>query len=64
VQFNLFHDQLVLTSSSDSQVLLTRLASIASEPLHQLGEGDEDEEEDGRQGENVSINKGLIILNW
>lgn len=36
VQFNLFHDQLVLTASSDSQVLLTRVASIASDPLQNL----------------------------
>ena len=41
----------MLTSSSDSQVLLTRLASIASEPLHQLGEAGEDMEEDEGQGD-------------
>lgn len=41
VQFNLFHDQLVLSASSDSQVLLTRVASIASEPLQQLVEDGE-----------------------
>ena len=41
VQFNLFHDQLVLSASSDSQVLLTRVASIASEPLqHMVEEGE------------------------
>jgi len=33
VRFNPHYDQLVLTSSSDSQVVLTRLASIASEPV-------------------------------
>ena len=43
VQFNLFHDQLVLTSSSDSQVILSRIASIASEPLQPL---DDDDNED------------------
>ena len=36
VQYNLFHDQLVLSGSSDSRVVLTRMASIASEPLHAL----------------------------
>lgn len=42
VQFNMFHDQLVLSGSSDSQVMLTRVASIASEPLqHLLEAGDE-----------------------
>ena len=44
VQFNLFHDQLVLTSSSDSQVILSRVASIASEPLQPL-----EEEEDSNK---------------
>ena len=38
VQYNLVHDQLVLTASSDSQVVLTRMASIASEPLQHLDE--------------------------
>lgn len=50
MQFNLFHDQLVLSSSSDSQVLLTRLASIASEPLQHLGGGEEDGEEEQEDG--------------
>ncbi|CAI8006312.1 EARP and GARP complex-interacting protein 1 [Geodia barretti] len=46
VQYNLFHDQLVLTASSDSQVVLSRLPSIASEPLRHIepDEGEEDEE--------------------
>lgn len=44
MQYNLFHDQLVLTASSDSQVILTRLPSIASEPLRHIDydEGDDD----------------------
>ena len=44
VQFNLFHDQLLLTASSDSQVMLTRMASIASEPLRHIEEEEEEEE--------------------
>lgn len=40
VRFNPHYDQLVLTSSSDSQVVLTRLASIASEPV-KVGEEDD-----------------------
>ena len=40
VRFNPHYDQLVLTSSSDSQVVLTRLASIASEPV-KVGEDDD-----------------------
>lgn len=38
MQFNLFHDQLVLSASSDSQVMLARVASIASDPLQHLEE--------------------------
>lgn len=45
VQYNLFHDQLLLTASSDSQVVLTRLPSIASEPLRHI---DMEEGEDER----------------
>ena len=45
VQFNLFHDQLILTSSSDSQVLLTRMSSIASEPLQPLYDEEEEQTE-------------------
>ena len=40
MRFNPHYDQLVLTSSSDSQVVLTRLASIASEPV-KVGEEDD-----------------------
>ena len=43
MQYNLFHDQLVLSTSSDSQVVLSRLPSIASEPLRHI---DPDEEEE------------------
>ena len=40
MRFNPHYDQLVLTTSSDSQVVLTRLASIASEPV-KVGEEDD-----------------------
>ena len=33
IEYNDFHDQLVLTSSSDSRVMLTNVASISSEPF-------------------------------
>ena len=49
VQFNLFHDQLVLTASSDSQVVLSRMASVASEPLQPVEEEEEEEEEEGEE---------------
>lgn len=32
IRINRFHDQLVLTSSSDSRVILSSIASISSEP--------------------------------
>lgn len=34
IRINRFHDQLVLTSSSDSRVILCSIASISSEPFN------------------------------
>ncbi|XP_063226400.1 EARP-interacting protein homolog [Bacillus rossius redtenbacheri] len=45
IRFNHFHDQLVLTSSSDSSVILTSIASISSEPLTNITDGDEGQTE-------------------
>ena len=51
VQYNHFHDQLVLTSSSDSRVILNNAMSISSEPFgHQM---DDDDEEDAENEEDV-----------
>ncbi|XP_014221007.2 EARP-interacting protein homolog [Trichogramma pretiosum] len=36
IRINKFHDQLVLTSSSDSRVILSNVASISSEPFGQI----------------------------
>ena len=37
IRFNQFHDQLVLTASSDSHVVLSRVSSLASQPFgHEL----------------------------
>lgn len=47
VRYNHFHDQLVLTSSSDSRVILNNVASISSEPYGHLVEDDENEDENG-----------------
>lgn len=33
IRYNQFHDQLVLTCSSDSRVILTRIGSLASQPV-------------------------------
>ncbi|XP_071502284.1 EARP and GARP complex-interacting protein 1-like [Diadema antillarum] len=47
VRYNQFHDQLVLSSSSDSRVILTNAASISSEPFGHMDEEDvEDDDED------------------
>lgn len=45
VRYNHFHDQLVLTSSSDSRVILTNAMSISSEPFGHLVEDEISEEE-------------------
>ena len=47
VRYNQFHDQLVLTSSSDSRVILTNAVSISSEPFGHLVEDEEEEDEEG-----------------
>ena len=45
VRYNHAHDQLVLSSSSDSRVILSNMASISSEPFGPaMDEDDEDEE--------------------
>uniref|UniRef100_T1J083 Trifunctional enzyme subunit beta, mitochondrial n=1 Tax=Strigamia maritima TaxID=126957 RepID=T1J083_STRMM len=46
IRYNHFHDQLVLTSSSDSRVILSSIVSISSEPFGHLLE---DEADDGSQ---------------
>lgn len=42
VRYNHFHDQLVLTSSSDARLVLTSVASISSEPDGHLGAPDDE----------------------
>jgi WD40 repeat protein len=48
VRYNHFHDQLVLTSSSDSRVILNNLASISSEPYGHLIDDDVDDDVDDK----------------
>lgn len=43
MRFNHFHDQLLLTSSSDSRVILNNIVSLSSEPFGHLDDEDEDE---------------------
>merc|ERR1711874_90141 len=46
VRYNTFHDQLLLSSSSDSHVVLSCLASLSSEPYGHLVEEEEEEEKE------------------
>lgn len=55
VRINRFHDQLVLTSSSDSRVILCSIASISSEPFGHVVST----EEDLIQGEESSTKEKL-----
>ena len=48
VRYNHFHDQLVLTSSSDARLVLTSVASISSEPDGHLGASED--EVDSKRG--------------
>lgn len=47
VSHNHFHDQLLLTSSSDNTVILYNLPSVSSEPFGNLIRDDDEEDEDG-----------------
>lgn len=50
MRYNHFHDQLVLTSSSDARLVLTSVASISSEPDGHLGASEDDiDSKKGRQ---------------
>jgi hypothetical protein len=45
VRYNVFHDQLVLTSGSDARVVLTSVASLSSEPFGKLLADERDNDE-------------------
>lgn len=47
IRYNNFHDQLILTSSSDSRVILSNIASLSSEPYGHI----DDEEDEGEERE-------------
>lgn len=50
VRYNHSHDQLVLTGSSDSRVILSNMVSISSEPFGHLVDEDElSDQEDHHQ---------------
>ncbi|KAH6923323.1 hypothetical protein HPB50_027290 [Hyalomma asiaticum] len=61
VRYNHFHDQLVLTSSSDSRVILSRVASVSSEPFGHLVD---DEEEGGDEHKEKKCEKDGVIATY
>jgi len=46
IKYNNFHDQLLLTSSSDSRVMLHNASSVSSEPAGHSANSDDDDDED------------------
>ena len=53
VRYNPVHDQLVLSSSSDSQVVLCDIMSLSSGPTHLDLLSDDDEHNDMASGTNT-----------
>ena len=60
VRYNHFHDQLVLTSSSDSRVILNNLASISSEPYGHLIDDELEDDDDDDNKDKKSVNTEYI----
>ena len=54
VKYNQFHDQLILSSSSDGNVVLSSMTSISSEPLGHLDDDDDVNEDDDEEDKEVS----------
>lgn len=61
VRYNSSHDQLVLTSSSDSRVILSRAASVSSEPFGHLID-EEDMEDQIEKNSEKCIPDGVISV--
>jgi len=63
MRYNAFHDQLILTSSSDGHVVLSSMTSISSEPFGHI-EDDVNDDEDGTEGvkqsQEVALKDGII----
>ena len=59
MRYNHFHDQLLLSSSSDSRVILNNIVSLSSEPFGHLDEEDEDE---GGQDKGSVINVKIFFF--
>ena len=61
VKYNHFHDQLVLTSSSDSRVVLNNIVSLSSEPFGRLLENEDDSDNDSLQDRSVFLSLSLSL---
>lgn len=56
VRYNHSHDQLILTGSSDSRVILSNMVSISSEPFGHMVDDDElSDQEDQHQEEKYEV---------
>ena len=57
VKYNQFHDQLILSSSSDGNVVLSSMTSISSEPLGHLDDDDDEDvnEDDDEEDKEVTV---------
>ncbi|XP_069126502.1 EARP and GARP complex-interacting protein 1-like isoform X1 [Argopecten irradians] len=65
VRYNHFHDQLVLSSSSDSRVILNNIVSLSSEPFGHLVENDDDSDEDQQvQNRSAEVPKDGVIATY
>ncbi|MEE6476713.1 hypothetical protein FKM82_011189 [Ascaphus truei] len=62
VRYNHSHDQLVLTGSSDSRVILSNMVSISSEPFgHLVDDDDLSDQEDNQQEEKYDLFCFIIL---
>ncbi|KAG3267517.1 hypothetical protein H1C71_035022 [Ictidomys tridecemlineatus] len=59
VRYNHSHDQLVLTGSSDSRVILSNMVSISSEPFGHLVDDDDVSDPEEHHADEKSVEQGL-----
>ncbi|CAE1304703.1 EIPR1 [Acanthosepion pharaonis] len=60
VRYNHFHDQLVLSSSSDSRVILNNVVSLSSEPFGHLVESEENSDSENNERVHEKPTDGVI----
>ncbi|GAB1603606.1 EARP and GARP complex-interacting protein 1-like [Argonauta hians] len=60
VRYNHFHDQLVLSSSSDSRVILNNIVSLSSEPFGYLVESEDNSDSEGKEVVREKVTDGVI----